>query len=232
MGGADSLDGFLVHHPKGDLKILADQLALAHGQGLVRNVGVSNFGEKQLREMGGLLAKHNVPLVFNEIEFSLLAREAELNGLLDVCKELGVTVLAWAPLASGRLTQKDSLRQISDPATLALREVLKELAATHNKTIAQVALNWCMCKGTVPIPGARTKAQAVDNAGAVGWQLSSAEVGKLDAVAVRKSGMYESPEAIYTFLNFWPPRPIRPVISFLLRMVIGLFKRLLPLSEH
>jgi len=182
--------------------------------------------------MGGLLAKHNVPLVFNEIEFSLLAREAELNGLLDVCKELGVTVLAWAPLASGRLTQKDSLTQISDPATLALREALKELAASHKKTIAQVALNWCMCKGTVPIPGARTKAQAVDNASAVGWQLSSADVKKLDAVAVRKSGMYESPEAIYTFLNFWPPRLIRPVVSLIFRMIIGLVKRLLPLSEH
>merc|ERR1712008_208435 len=95
--------------------------------------------------------------VFNEIEFSLLAREAELNALLDVCKELGVTVLAWAPLASGRLTQKDSLTQISDPATLALREVLKELAAAHKKTTAQVALNWCICKGTVPIPGALRK---------------------------------------------------------------------------
>ena len=45
-----------------------------------------------------------MPLVFNEIEFSLLRRLPESNGLLKACKELNVTVLAWAPLASGRLT--------------------------------------------------------------------------------------------------------------------------------
>lgn len=230
--GVDALDGFLIHHPKGNLSALADQLAEAYHTGLVRNVGVSNFGEKQLREMHSLLATHNVPLIFNEIEFSLLVRAPETNGLLDTCKELGVTVLAWAPLASGRLTQKESIKHISDPSTLALLSELKEIAKTRKKSVAQVALNWCICKGTVPIPGARTRAQAIDNGGAVGWRLTTAEMAKLDCFAVQKSGMYEHPEALYTFLNFWPHWIIRPMVTFIIRNMAALFKRFLPLSEH
>merc|ERR1712113_1140427 len=129
----------------------------------------------------------------------------------------GVTVLAWAPLASGRLTQKESVQNITDPATLTLLSQLKEVANTRGKTVAQVALNWCICKGTVPIPGARTKAQALDNAGAVGWRLTAPEMARLDSVAVEKGGFLENPEAMYTFFGFWPPRIFRPLVSLVLR---------------
>ena len=47
----------------------------------------------------------------------------------------------------------------------------------------QVALNWCICKGTIPIPGARNVAQAQENLGALGWKLSGQEVGSLDEAA-------------------------------------------------
>ena len=50
----------------------------------------------------------------------------------------------------------------------------------HSKTPAQVALNWTICKGTVPIPGAKNAKQAADNLGAMGWRLSQAEVKALD----------------------------------------------------
>ena len=82
--------------------------------------------------IGGQEAYFHVPLVFNEIEFSLLVRAPETNGLLGACKELGVTVLAWAPLASGRLTQKESMSNISDTATLALREELKQVVKVRS----------------------------------------------------------------------------------------------------
>merc|ERR1712190_286529 len=99
----------------------------------------------QLREMHRLLAARGVPLVFNEIEFSLLVRAPENSGLLDVCKQLGVTVLAWAPLASGRLTEKEGTAQISHAPTLAVLREVKEIASAREKTVAQVALNWCIC---------------------------------------------------------------------------------------
>ena len=51
------------------------------------------------------------------------------------------------------------------------------------KTPAQVALNWCLCKGTVPIPGAKDAAQAEENAGALGWRLTREEVDSLDSLS-------------------------------------------------
>jgi len=199
--GVEAVDAFLVHHPKGDMKELAEQLAEAHSQGLARNVGVSNFGEAQLREFHGLLAARGVPLVFNEIEFSLLERSAESGGLLRACKQLGVTVLAWAPLASGRLTAKESVGQITHGPTVAALTEVQAIAEARGKTVAQVAINWCVCKGTVPIPGARTREQALDNAGALGWSLTAEEVARLDVVATEGNGMYDNPDAMMIFLG-------------------------------
>merc|ERR1712129_147626 len=167
--------------------VLADQLALAVKEGLVETVGVSNYGEEELRCFHAMMAEREVPLVFNEIEFSLLHRAAETNGLLKCCQELGVTVLGWAPLGSGRLTgkHKDSM---SGESALALLDAMQVIGQAHAKTCPQVAINWCVCKGTVPIPGARTEAQAIDNAGGVGWRLSAEEVARLDALAVDQLG--------------------------------------------
>jgi len=58
--------------------------------------------------------------------------------------------------------------------------LLKQIGAEHGKTPAQVALNWTICKGTVPIPGAKNARQAADNLGAMGWRLSPEEVTALD----------------------------------------------------
>lgn len=227
----DALDGFLIHFPKGSPEAVADQLAVAYQRGLVRNVGVSNYDEAALRQMHGLLKDRGVPLIFNEIEFSLLRRMPETSGLLKVCKELGVTVLAWAPLASGRLTSKPCTEQITDSDTVACLEQVKTLAAKYQKTPAQVALNWCICKGTVPIPGARTLEQAQENAGALGWQLTAEEVAQLDAVAVDSLGMYNSPEALYTFFGWWPPAVVRPVCNGVLRCVLALARKCVPLQD-
>lgn len=229
--GVEAMDGFLIHHPKGTPEAMADQLAAAYQRGLVKNVGVSNYDEPALRQMHQLLKDRGVPLVFNEIEFSLLRRLPESNGLLKVCKELDVTVLAWAPLASGRLTSKPCTEQLSEAQTVACLEQMKILADRHKKTVAQVALNWCICKGTVPIPGARTLEQAQENAGALGWQLSTEEVAQLDAVSVDSMGMYNSPEAIYTFFGWWPPAVVRPICTGFLHCILALARKCVPLQD-
>lgn len=64
-----------------------------------------------------------------------------------------------------------------------LLSTLTEIATARDKTMSQVALNWCICKGTVPIVGVKTLAQARENLGALGWQLSSAEIEELDRAA-------------------------------------------------
>ncbi len=63
---------------------------------------------------------------------------------------------------------------------------MREIGAAHgDKTPAQVALNWVMCKGAVPIPGAKNTKQAQDNIGALGWKLTDAEVAELDVLEDR-----------------------------------------------
>ena len=137
--GAAKVDGFLVHFPRGDLAALADGLAAAVGAGLVDHVGCSNFGERALRRLHGLLAERGVPLRFNEIEFSLLRRKPETDGLLACCAELGVTVLAWAPLASGRLGASHAA-DVSNPKARPLLRALEVVAEKTGRTTTQVAL--------------------------------------------------------------------------------------------
>jgi len=75
------------------------------------------------------------------------------------------------------------------PKLKPLLAVLHDIAAGRNKTMSQVAINWCVCKGTIPIPGARSVRQAQENVGAMGWRLSAAEVQALDEASelVRKA---------------------------------------------
>ena len=102
--------------------------------------------------------------------------------------------------------------------------MLDVIARRRGRTPAQVALNWVICKGAVPIPGARTKAQAVENCGAAGWRLRPEDVQALDAVAVLDGGYYNDPEAVLTFLRLRIRLPaffrgvVHAVVRFCLRV--------------
>jgi aryl-alcohol dehydrogenase-like predicted oxidoreductase len=173
---------------------MADALAAPYHAGLIRAVGVSNYSEREMRALHRALAARGVPLATNQIEYSLLRRFPESSGLLGACRELGVTVLAYSPLAMGRLTGKYTAanpppgrRNFSDFPMAEVEPVVAELrriGARHGgRTPSQVALNWLMCKGAVPIPGAKNAAQAEQNAGALGWQLAADDVAALDCVS-------------------------------------------------
>jgi pyridoxine 4-dehydrogenase len=70
---------------------------------------------------------------------------------------------------------------------------LQEIGKLRQKTPSQVALNWCMAKGAIPIPGAKNVRQAQDNIGALGWSLNLGEVDELDrAAAGLKKGMVKN----------------------------------------
>ena len=175
-------------------RVMAAALAAAHREGLIKAVGVSNYSESELRATHRALAEHGIPLATNQVEYSLLRTMPETIGLLQACRELGVTLLAYSPLAMGRLTGKydaanppPGKRNFSaypmqeiEPVVAALRRIG---GAHGDKTPAQVALNWIICKGAVPIPGAKNAAQAAQNAGALGWRLDTDEVAELDRVA-------------------------------------------------
>jgi aryl-alcohol dehydrogenase-like predicted oxidoreductase len=174
--------------------VMADALAAAHQAGLVKTVGVSNYSEREMRALHRELGRRGIPLATNQVEYSLLRRFPENNGLLAACRELGVTLLAYSPLAMGRLTGKYSAgnpppgqRRFSDFPMHEVDPIIAELrrigARYGERSPAQVALNWLMCKGAIPIPGAKNSDQAAHNAGALGWTLSADDVAALDRVS-------------------------------------------------
>ncbi|MBE9228148.1 aldo/keto reductase [Phormidium sp. LEGE 05292] len=175
---------------------LLDGLADLYEQGLVKGVGLSNYGPKRLKKVHQRFAERGVPIATLQVQYSLLSTYPVTElGLKDVCDELGIKLIAYSPLALGLLTGKYSekttlpkgirrlaFRQIL-PGIKPLLGCLREIAENRNKTMSQIALNWCICKGTIPIPGAKSVEQAKDNLGALGWQLDTNEVAELDKAA-------------------------------------------------
>ncbi len=182
---------------------LLDGLADVYEQGLVKGVGLSNYGPKRLKQVQKKFAERGVPITSLQVQYSLLSTYpvTQLN-LKDLCDELGIKLIAYSPLALGLLTGKYSeqgpfpkgirgllfrqilpgMRRRSQPQA-SLLGCLREVAQFRNKTMSQVAINWCICKGTIPIPGAKSVEQARENIGALGWQLDAGEVAELDRAA-------------------------------------------------
>ena len=190
-------------------------IADAYDQGVIRAVGLSNYGPKQLRRVAKYMRSRNVPIATLQVQYHLLSRFPEFNGTRETCDELGIRLIAYSPLGLGLLTGKYS---VSNPPPglrgFAYKDVLPALPGLLDvarivgeerrdektgaaKTPAQVALNWCLCKDTTPIPGAKNLAQLDENLGALGWRLSEGEVMALDEAA-RKAGASTSQNIFQT----------------------------------
>ncbi len=195
--GIPTLDLYQIHFPSPILKIesLMDALAETVKEGKVRHVGVSNYGVAAMQRAQDRLAQHGLRLASNQVRYSLLDRSPETNGVLDACRDLGVTLVAYSPIAQGLLTGKygpgdrpsgyvrrfgkafseGNLKRI-EPVV----EILRDIGAEHDKEPSQVALNWLSTQpGVLPIPGAKNERQARQNAGALGWSLSEEERERL-----------------------------------------------------
>jgi pyridoxine 4-dehydrogenase len=177
-----------------------DGLAQAYEKGLVRAVGVSNYGVDATRACHEALAKRGIQLATNQIQMSLLYRWPEQNGLLQACSDLGVQVLSYSPLALGMLTGKYTKENPpqgprkaiyekleSTPDYQNLLNTMKQVAMNRGEetTLSQVAINWARAKKTIPIPGARTLSQIKKNNAALNWNMSNEEVALLDREAAK-----------------------------------------------
>jgi aryl-alcohol dehydrogenase-like predicted oxidoreductase len=102
------IDLYQHHFPSRRISIpsLMGSMADAVEAGKVRAIGVSNYSAAQVRIAHAALAERGIPLASNQVEYSLLHRQPEVNGVLDACRELGVTLIAYQPLAQGVLTGK------------------------------------------------------------------------------------------------------------------------------
>ncbi|KAL7000530.1 hypothetical protein U1Q18_001681 [Sarracenia purpurea var. burkii] len=152
--------------------------------------------EKRLRSAHEQLKKRGIPLASNQVNYSLIYRLPEENGVKAACDELGITLIAYSPIAQGALTGKYTpenpptgpRRNIYTPEFLTRLQPLinriKEIGQNYGKTPTQVALNWLIAQeNVVPIPGAKNAEQAGEFAGALSWRLSDEEINELRSLA-------------------------------------------------
>ncbi|OCR00888.1 2,5-didehydrogluconate reductase [Oscillatoriales cyanobacterium USR001] len=174
---------------------LMNALAEEVKKGRIQAVGVSNYTAEQMRLAHKILAQQGISLATNQVRYSLLSRQVEKQGIVGTARELGVTILAYSPLAQGLLTGKYSVQeQPTGPRKFDSRfsknglekislvmSTLRKIGKQYERTSAQVALNWLISQsGVIPIPGAKNSAQARENAGALDWSLSADEVNQLE----------------------------------------------------
>ncbi len=175
------------------LNALADEVK----QGRIEAVGVSNYSAEEMRQASEILEKRGVILATNQVRYSLLSRQIESKGILQKARELGVTILAYSPLAQGLLTGKytvekqpmgarkfDSRFQKSGLEKIApVMSLLTEIGDKYDKTVAQVALNWLIFQDSViPIAGCKNSEQVRQNAGAIGWEMTEEEFNQLEEI--------------------------------------------------
>jgi len=192
-----SIDLYQHHYPtrRVDIPTLMGLMADAVEAGKIKAVGVSNYSAAQMRTAYEALARRGIPLASNQVQYSLLHRHPETDGVLDTCRELGITLIAYQPLASGALTGRylDGTRPVGirrfrepfrGPKFHALRPVvtlLRLIGDRYGKTPGQVALRWLLeQENVVPIPGAKNAEQATHNAGALSFTLAPDEITYLN----------------------------------------------------
>jgi len=153
----DFMDLYLVHYPNPEIPLKETMEAMEElvERNLMRFIGVSNFDVSQMEEARSC-SKSNI--VVNQVEYSLLERSIETD-VLPYCVQQQMTLMAYTPLAKGRL---------------AKNQFLAGIGRKYEKTAAQVALNWLIAReNVITIPKAISIKHLRENTGAMGWRLST-----------------------------------------------------------
>jgi aryl-alcohol dehydrogenase-like predicted oxidoreductase len=196
--GLPKVDLYQIHQPLPPVPVPVwmDALADAVAAGTILAAGVSNYDVERTRAAQRALAQRGVPLASNQISYSLLQRGPERSGLIPLCRELGVSVIAYSPLMQGILTGRytpdnpppglrrwrfaRSYLERAQPLLDAMREIGQ---AHRGAPLSQIALNWVIAKGAIPIPGVKNRRQAEEAVGTLKWRLTAEEVAHLDKMS-------------------------------------------------
>ena len=177
---------------------LLDGLGDLYEQGLVKGIGLSNYGTKRLKKIHAKFSRRSIPIATLQVQYSLLSTYPVTDlGIKETCDELGIKLIAYSPLCLGILTGKytnpstypKGLRGLLFkrlvPEAKPLLDCIQAIAQYRNKTMSQVAINWCIAKGAIPIPGAKNVQQAQENITAQDWQLEDGEITELDHASTK-----------------------------------------------
>jgi aryl-alcohol dehydrogenase-like predicted oxidoreductase len=200
--GVDHIDLYYQHRVDRDTPIEETVGAMAElvAEGKVRALGLSEAGPETIRRAH---AVH--PIAAVQSEYSLWSRDVE-DAVLPTLKELGIGLVAYSPLGRGFLT--GAIRSIDDldeddyrrhsprfqgenfQKNLDLVAIVERLAAGKGVTPAQLGLAWVLARwdGIVPIPGTKRRARLDENVGAVGVELSEADLDEISAALPEAAG--------------------------------------------
>jgi diketogulonate reductase-like aldo/keto reductase len=171
--GVSTIDLYQIHWPDPNVPIKETMRAMETlvDRGLVRFIGVSNFTAGEMEQAQASMSKY--PIVSNQVVYSLLERGIEKE-VIPYCERTNTTVLAYSPLAEGKLLKNGYLTEAGVRA-------LQQVAIETGKTVAQVSLNWCLYRPSViAIVKASASGHIVDDCNASGWRLSKEQMQTLN----------------------------------------------------
>lgn len=195
----DHVDLYYMH--RFDPKVPVAEMAGAMGEliaaGKIGGYGVSEWSAAHIREAHAV-----TPMLAVQTEYSLWSRQAEI-AVLDTCAELGITFVAFSPVARGVLAggvrdvaalhERDLRRTMPRfneenwPTNLALVDAFNAIAAREGVTPAQLSLGWVLAQGEhiVAIPGTTSTAHLAENIARADWAMPPALAAELDALINR-----------------------------------------------
>jgi len=186
--GRESLDLYYLHFPSSLRGLGAWMKAMAGAvrAGKIRAVGISNCDVAQMRKAASVLARYGIPLAANQVQYSLLHRRPEIDGVLDACRQMDVALVAYCPIGKGAISASSP----TNSGRSALADTVREVAAARSATAAQVALAWLLKRDdrVIPIPGVTRPEHVRENSGALTLELSEEEFDAIDRVSAPISG--------------------------------------------
>jgi aryl-alcohol dehydrogenase-like predicted oxidoreductase len=195
----DRIDLYQLHWPDPETPIADTIGTMAElvAEGKVVEIGCCNLDADQLAQAIEASESAGLPLfVSNQVQYSMLHRDPEHNGLADLCAAKGVSLLPYYPLACGMLTGKvargsrptgrlamDRYAHYLTDENFDVTERLADFAGDRQITMAQVAIGWLLAQPVVPAitPGATSADQVVENASGADWEPTASDLQELEA---------------------------------------------------
>ena len=165
--GTDYLDLYLMHQHNAQIPLEESMKALDYlkKEGLIRNIGVSNFTKESMAEAQSY-SKNKI--VVNQVHYNLKYREPERTGLLEYCQNNDVFLMAWRPFQKGLLL-------------LEKNDLMDEMCQKYNKTPAQIGVNWLISqKNVITLAKMRSEEHIKENLGALDFEMEKEDIEKLD----------------------------------------------------